>query len=331
MADITLEDDLVDLDFINLAQQSTKPATPGTGRATIYVNADGNVTAQTDDGVEHVAGEGATGSITIREADSNPSVTATELVFPNGTLSELSAGVASYSPPVPDPILAMQLDGGPSYTGVSNITLVGGTLTEPESGSVIYSPPPGWPFLPLIAPPAISGLTQVNPTGITFAEGSGAFHIEGPTAAASNSYALVRSATSPFTFTVAVRGNDVHGANTGGGICLRQASSGNMHRGNWIPNNSVCQVDHTTGSVATGTAYTTYPARPYGSLVWWRIVDDGVDRKTYLSFDGLYWLLIHTVAYTTDLTPDQCGVFCCHGSPATPALISCYHWEYIQG
>ena len=42
---------------------------------------------------------------------------------------------------------------------------------------------------------------------------------------------------------------------------------------------------------------------------WFRISDDGVNRKSFISADGVNWHLLHSIARTTYITANQVGFF----------------------
>jgi hypothetical protein len=80
------------------------------------------------------------------------------------------------------------------------------------------------------------------------------------------------------------------------------------------------QGGDTGGNVRKYTNPTTYASDyVFGNSVsrpgWYRISDDGTLRKVFMSGDGLNWWLLHSVARTDFLTPDQVGfAFQAYGS-----------------
>lgn len=65
---------------------------------------------------------------------------------------------------------------------------------------------------------------------------------------------------------------------------------------------------------------------------WWRIEDNGTDRKSYFSHDGLAWVLFHTVGRLDFLTTgaDEVGFAISAQNSATPNLdvtMNLLHWK----
>jgi hypothetical protein len=46
----------------------------------------------------------------------------------------------------------------------------------------------------------------------------------------------------------------------------------------------------------------------HNSIIWFRIQDDGTNRISSISTDGIHWVPFHTVGRTDFLTPDQVGI-----------------------
>lgn len=99
MADIALTSDGLDCPNINFAEQGSDPATPAGSRWRLYFKA-GGLYAMGDDGVPvgPFAVSGSAGSVVVREVDGSPTEPATVIEFPNGTLTEPSAGISRYTP-----------------------------------------------------------------------------------------------------------------------------------------------------------------------------------------------------------------------------------------
>lgn len=64
-------------------------------------------------------------------------------------------------------------------------------------------------------------------------------------------------------------------------------------------------LQYWSSATAFAGSYVTYAWRDQQH--WFRITDDGTNRKAYVSSDGVNWLLIHSVSRTDNLTADQVG------------------------
>ena len=73
------------------------PSNPAVGENKLYFKSDGNLYKLDDTGTEVEVGSGGGGSVTVREEDGTPSVTASTIRFPNGTLTDNGGGDISYS------------------------------------------------------------------------------------------------------------------------------------------------------------------------------------------------------------------------------------------
>lgn len=118
--------------------------------------------------------------------------------------------------------------------------------------------------------------------------------------------------TAPYSFTAHINKWTGLGQEWDYGLALRDSAS---------DKHSVLMVDTgTTVSaiyVSTWSAWNVYAATQktlscgtiYPGPTWFRIIDDGANRKFYLSPDGSSWLLFYSEGRTTYLTPNQIGFF----------------------
>ena len=115
----------------------------------------------------------------------------------------------------------------------------------------------------------------------------------------------------------------------GYGLIFRQSSDGKCHS----------LINYPTGSTTSNIiefrkwANATTPT-DYGSVAnelwdtkWFRIIDDGVNRLSYLSTDGINWKLEHTIGRTDYITADQIGICCDPIYLNTICLFTCDHFK----
>jgi hypothetical protein len=89
---------------------------------------------------------GASGSLTVTEVDASPSITATTLVFPNGSVTDNGGGEAEIA--FSSPLTVEEQDGTPSVANVNKIKFPNASVTD-DTGGVVS-----------VAFPAAGGVTQ---------------------------------------------------------------------------------------------------------------------------------------------------------------------------
>ena len=95
------------------------------------------------------------------------------------------------------------------------------------------------------------------------------------------------------------------------GIGWRENSSGNLvvarhDYSGTVRALSVTKHNNTTAGVAH---YVVANTAPPATVFWWRLEDDGTNRKVYFSNDGVNFLQYHSVGRTDYLTADEIGFF----------------------
>ena len=126
-----------------------------------------------------------------------------------------------------------------------------------------------------------------------------------------------------------------HASGNAWGIGFRQSSDGKL---------ALVYVGDSSGSVvvavqkftdpntfsATYVIKTIVPATgviyPFTSL-WLRIADDGVNRISSLSWDGIQFYTLHSVGRTDFLTADEIGFFVNSATASAGVTISLYSWR----
>lgn len=307
MAEISLDSDLVTLDNINLEPRATAPTAPATGRIRIYGRADGSIVVQTPDGVEHVGGGEAGGSLTIEEVDGVPSLAATKLIVENGTLTNLGGGEVGYVAPMATLNLKVGVDGGAHVDDCSEIVLVGGTLTNPSGGVARYTPPGAAGGATLTIPPAASSWTVYGAAGATLSDDGDAVRLSVPyNASASHRLAAVAVGVT-FTLTARLSLLLPSYVNNDAGLMLHDSVGGG-----WVS----FGFGGTYGQIGLryNVALTGNPTAAWGpyfgpppSAIWLRIVQDATHRTFYVSPDGTAWYQVHQTAQDHIITPNVIG------------------------
>lgn len=132
---------------------------------------------------------------------------------------------------------------------------------------------------------------------------------------------LVRTVTAPYVITASFTPN-IYGclASTGyvstAGLCWRESSTDKFHLVGLTLyldtyRYSKFVVDYAaTYDTDVVNRLTLNPRTLMNNTLWMKLEDDETDRIVYLSSDGGYtWVPIYTAGRTTDLTPDQAGLY----------------------
>lgn len=275
-----------------------------------------------------------TGTIVVQEVDGTPTVGATELVLPNGTLSVVGT-VATYTP----------------AGGVGNATTTGAGGSEPGSPSTgdLYLPTSGqpalerysgsawsqWgPFVPLTKPPLVTNWTWVNQGSSTATDDAGGgIFLSTPGNAGFSISALVRTAPStPYVLTAAFTFHHLATNSQGAGLVLRDSSgaraiffSVGTSSGNPALVVSQC-TNVTTFSTnsfsATGSAFFLM----LGGMIFLRISDNGTTRTYEISPDLQHWMTVLSETHTTWLTANQVGIGVNSNGSSRVTAMNLLHW-----
>jgi len=140
-----------------------------------------------------------------------------------------------------------------------------------------------------------------------------AVYMYGPAKASANDCCLLVKAAPTPPYTV-----DMHMTNYGDlaylqayGACWRNSSDGYI-AGFYAQSTSTKYDMYTKCSIwssPTTIFYNYLAAIAIADPQWFRLADDGVNRKTYTSTDGVNWKLFYAVGRTDRMTPDQIGFF----------------------
>lgn len=184
-------------------------------------------------------------------------------------------------------------------------------------------------------PPPAAQFTWVNQGSGTATDLADGLLMSAPSAGAFNVKGLVQSTPgTPWTATLGYIPDAVAVTSLGVGMMTRASGSGNIVHYDWSGlQPAMNMLKLTSPTVNSGSFYTIVnpPSPTYAgsSLLWLRVVDDGTNRISYYSRDGIYWRLTHTVARTDHLTADQVGLMLrVDGGFASMKVVS---WQLVNG
>ena len=175
--------------------------------------------------------------------------------------------------------------------------------------------------------PVVSDFAWINQGTATAVDDPEGIYLNALAAAAHDLKILKKAAPStPYTITALFLRNCLSSGNASVGLCFRQSSDGKIA--------TFANLTWTTLrlSVWKYTDATTFSASYFDVVSWnedlmfFRIEDDGTDRKCYVSIDGINFIQIHSIGRTDFLTADEVGFFACSLSATYPAGIKLLHW-----
>lgn len=186
---------------------------------------------------------------------------------------------------------------------------------------------PWGPIFPMV-PPNLSDFTWVNQGTATADDSHGGIYMAAPATGGDCVRLLVTDAPStPYTVTAMFIPCAFVVNYMRMGLAFRQSTDGKIH---------TCEVASAGGLKLTSLKWnhaTSYagiyleiadrPVSPY----WFRIEDDGTNRKFWRSIDGYHWYLVHSVGRTDFLTADQVGMFINTGNAAWGGEMLVASWE----
>jgi hypothetical protein len=170
---------------------------------------------------------------------------------------------------------------------------------------------PWGPIFPCTDPSLASVTTWVNQGGASVTTTNGGIYLLGPATGSVNLRCQVKTAPStPYTITALVIPSLIAVDFMGCGILFRESGSGKMasiafvHNGGWS-----VDVNKWTDATTFSAQYATAPLKSLPSYMFFRLADDGANRISSISTDGINFRVIHTVGRTDFLTANQVGFF----------------------
>lgn len=232
------------------------------------------------------------------------------------------------------------LDGTNSWTSTTEITITNftnatHTHANASNGNQLGRTALGYPAFPWVAftTPVSGNYSWVNQGGASLDTTSipGAIGLNGPAGAGNNLRIRIKSApATPYTidgYIIPV----IYSVNApSAGLIFRESSSGKLVSINVAySSNPILFTNKWTNptTFSATAAQSTMNVLFTGSGGYYlRMVDDGTNRKTYLSVDGINWFLSFSETRTTFMTADQVGFFVDAGNASNPAFLWLMSW-----
>ena len=180
-----------------------------------------------------------------------------------------------------------------------------------------------------VYPPVLGDFAWVNQGGATAITTNGGIHLNAP-ATASHSMRVLKQAApaTPYTITVAFIGN--HQANSILGIGWRQSSDGKMvslDMGS-SSDNKIAVRSWTSVTAFNFNYYVDSTPINWGNIsLWFRITDNGTNRISSISWDGITFQQKHSIGRTDFMTGDEVMFFVNTNGATADAGMNIISWN----
>lgn len=183
--------------------------------------------------------------------------------------------------------------------------------------------------LQLLTEPVNADFSWVNQGAATVSTARGGvyLHNEGH-AGESMSMRIKTIPTAPFVVTMACQIHMIAMSDLHCGMCLRETSSGKIVT-NSAYSTGFVQYKYSGSTSFAGQYNTKALPRGYSGLHWFRIEDDGTNRITSVSDNGVTFQVLHSVGNTDYITADQIGFYVNAKAASQPSDIGLWvlHWD----
>lgn len=158
----------------------------------------------------------------------------------------------------------------------------------------------------LVIPPVLGDLTWNNQGGATVDDSRGGLYMVS-VPSTDDLRSLIKNVAAPYSIEVGFLISAFSANYNGAGIHLRESASDKMieGRGDGTVNGAVTKWNTSTN---VNGSYGITARRVSGNAPsYMRFEDDGANRLFYVSVNGTFWMLIHSVASADFCTPNQAG------------------------
>lgn len=295
--------------YVDLAEQSSPPGTPGTGKTRLYAKTDGDLYQKDDAGAEtNLTDAGAAGA---------PADAAYLVMANHGDLSaevQLGAGAIMAGPYDSLPAASIA---GRTYRPTDGMVQLRDTGTVWVPSGPIFS-------LAGIADRPASWNNQG--TAFEVVRGGGAY-LDTPANFYNDRRRIKTAPTPAYTVTACILPNLIS-VDMFAGLCWVLNSSGASVNFGVDCEGKLLAWKNTDHNTFLGF-YVTALARTPNSAVWLRIGDDGAVRTCEYSSDGQNWALFHSVSRTDYITPDRVGWSVTNNNTTYRAGATLLSWEEV--
>jgi hypothetical protein len=269
-------------------------------------------------------------TVTVRDQDGTPSISASTIEFPNGSVTDQGGGVARVS------------TGGGSGLSISEDTYAnlpvgaeGDLHFSTDAPYLLRKGASAWtafgPIQQVTVPPS-SGWSWDNQDGSSVDATAGELQFSSPQTGSSAELSVYyRSAPStPYTITalIALAPCIGSGGYPGFGLCFGDSGGKWVHFAFQPTRGRVLWNEYTNATTYSDTPLilSGLQAEPWPP-VWVRIQDTGIHRISSISTTGRQWQTLRTVTRTDFLTATRVGIACQRSTSAEPLPYALLSWE----
>lgn len=163
-----------------------------------------------------------------------------------------------------------------------------------------------------LTPPVVADFTWTNQGSATASDTSGGLVMTQAAGGSTNVRALLKNApATPYTLTTKLQIAQVSATNIHAGICWSDGTgfvAFDTQLGGFSSLQDQYAISKYTG-ITTFSADYTANGKGFWRAEWWRITDDGTNRKCWISNDGVNWISVHSIGRTDFITPTKIGLF----------------------
>lgn len=182
-----------------------------------------------------------------------------------------------------------------------------------------------------VTPPSSGDFSWVNQGTATISTTNGGIHMDAPVAGAStNNRLLVKAAPStPYTVTAALITTMIGANYFNAGLCFRESASGKFVTAilAYSSFGTIMCNKYNSATSGAGDYVKLYAEQIAGAqLLWLRIQDDGTNRKSYYSCDGINFIQYHSVGRADFITANQVGWLLATNNATYGVKTTLVHW-----
>lgn len=207
-----------------------------------------------------------------------------------------------------------------------------------DPSSRLYMPRAGLPagasfanIQRVVPPPPVETFTWVNQSTATASNVSNGIYLSGPGTSAPDLHLLVQAVAAPWTIKATYISDLSTASNVATGVAYRESGTGEIVYIGVFSTTIISEKfdSATVGNSSYSLTNTPLAAAAAAGTVSFKMQDDGTNRVTSWSRDGINFRVLHTVSRTDFLTANQAGFFI--RTDAGFAALTLISWEYITG
>lgn len=243
-----------------------------------------------------------------------------------GKLSQARGGTGIDTSGVTDGQLLIGATSGHAFS-LGTITAGNGIAVTNAGGSITLSSPEIIP-VPL-TPPVDANYSWANQGGASVNPASNMIYLLAPATSGNNLRMRVLSTpATPYTLTACVIPNIIDVNFCSCGMVWRDSVSGKVITFGYGGATHGVSVSKFTSPTVFSATYTSLALTIPGPFLWFKMTDDGTNRISKFSYDGINYRTLHTVSRTDFLTANQIGFYADPNQTTGDSAITLVSWTF---